>query len=197
MNWEEFYKEGHSLQTFFEQLTIHSEFVSAIMSEKPKNILEIGIGRGTFIALFSLLGIECSGIDSDNSIVDKYKAFASSLGLKGNIKLGDAFNIPFNDNEFDISISQGFFEHFSDNEIHSLLDEQLRVAKKVFFSVPSKYYRERDFGNERLMSMNTWKSVLDKYIIGKAVPYYYKRLKKNLLLRLPLMYFFVIEGKKR
>lgn len=196
MNWKEFYPKPHSLATFFEQLSLHAEFVSRIEMERPKRLLEVGVGRGTFITFFSLAGTECAGIDKDSSIIEKYKVFADSLGIKENTRLGDAFQIPFGDKSFDFSISQGFFEHFSDPEIRKLLDEQLRVANKVVFSVPSKYYRIRDLGNERLMALDKWKSILNGYLIGEATPYCYRRLKKNLLLRLPLMYFFVIEGKR-
>ncbi len=196
MNWKEFYPEAHSLETFAGQLSLHSEFISRIMKEQPKKLLEVGVGRGTFIAFFSLAGVECAGIDSDISIVDKYKTFASSLGLKENVRAGDAFYMPFKDKSFDISISQGFFEHFSDEDIRALMDEQLRVAGKVFFSVPSKFYRVKDFGNERLMTIGEWKSILKDYMISEAAPYCHKRLKKNLLFRLPLMCFFVVEGKK-
>lgn len=197
MKWDEFYQESHSLGSFLEQLLLHSEFISRTIKEQPRNLLEVGIGRGTFIAFLSLAGIECAGIDSDSSIVEKYKAFADSLGIREDVRQADAFHMPFKDKSFDMSISQGFFEHFSDDDIHKLLDEQLRVAKKVFFSVPSKFYRVKDFGNERLMTLDSWRKTLSGYIVGESVPYCYKRLKKNLLLRLPLMYFFVIEGRKK
>ena len=196
MNWKEFYPDPHSVATFFEQLYLHSEFVSRIMKEKPKKILEVGSGRGTLAAFFSLIGVDCAGIDNDVSVIDRYNIFAASLGVKAYIRYGDAFNIPFKDKQFDLSISQGFFEHFSDKEIKKLLDEQLRVSKKVFFSVPSRYYRIKDFGNERLMTLCKWKTVLNDYAVIEAAPYYYKRLKKNFLFRFPLMYYFVIEGKK-
>lgn len=197
MNWNEFYPDPHSLGTFFEQISLHSEFILRIMKERPKKALEVGIGRGTFIAFLSLIGIECTGIDKDISVVDKYKAFISALGIKENVQMADAFNMPFTNKEFDVALSQGLFEHFPDKEIYALLDEQLRVAKKVFFSVPSKYYRIKDFGNERLMKLDEWKHILDDYIVGEAAPYCHEKLKKNLLFRLPSMYFFVIEGKKR
>lgn len=80
--------------------------------------------------------------------------------------------------------------------MHKLIDEQLRVAKKVVFSVPSKFYRIRDFGNERLLMIKKWGNILKNYEIEAMIPYYYRRLKKNLLLRKPLMYIFIVTGKK-
>ncbi len=197
MEWNTFYKHPHSLESFFEQLYVHSDFVSRVLKERPMRILEIGVGRGTFTVFFQLLGIDCTAIDKDDGVIEKYKIFANSLGLKGDASTSDAFSLPYTEKSFDIVISQGFFEHFSDEDIRKLIDEQLRVAKKAVFSIPSKFYRIRDFGNERLMKLDEWRLILDDYVVSEAMPYYYKRLKKNLLFRLPLMYCFVIEGKKR
>lgn len=197
MEWNTFYKNPHSLESFFEQLYVHSDFVERVLKERPLRIIEIGVGRGTFTAFFQLLGITCTAVDKDEGVIEKYKIFARLLGLKGEVCASDAFNLPYPEKSFDIAISQGFFEHFSDDDTHKLIDEQLRVAKKVIFSVPSRFYRVRDFGNERLIKLDKWKIILDDYIVSEAVPYCYKKLKKNLLFLLPLMYFFVIEGKKR
>jgi hypothetical protein len=43
-------------------------------------------------------------------------------------------------------------EHFSDQEIFWLLREQIRVGKRVVFSVPSDHYPVREWGDERQLS---------------------------------------------
>jgi ubiquinone/menaquinone biosynthesis C-methylase UbiE len=72
----------------------------------------------------------------------------------------DAFSLPFPAQSFDVAFTAGFFEHFSDDEIGRLLSEQLRVARRVVFSVPNAAYPSRDFGNERLMSRAQWDALL-------------------------------------
>ena len=79
-------------------------------------------------------------------------------------------------------------EHFKDNEIVSLLKEQLRVSKRVFFSVPNKNYNHRDFGNERLLYSREWERILAGFDIFLSKNYYEIRLKRNCLIKLPIMY---------
>ncbi len=57
-------------------------------------------------------------------------------------------------------MSQGFFEHFQDDEIVALLRQQLRVANHVVFSVPNRAYGRKDRGDERLMTRDEWDAVL-------------------------------------
>ncbi len=72
----------------------------------------------------------------------------------------DAFRLSetFRRDEFEVTFSQRFFEHFSDEDIGKLIREQLTVSPIVIFSVPSKWYGVRDFGNERLMTAGEWNS---------------------------------------
>ena len=86
-------------------------------------------------------------------------------------KKADAFNLPFDDDSFDVCFSQGFLEHFSDDDIRKLLREQLRVSRKVLFSVPSFWYPRQDFGDERLMKKEDWLRILSEFKLEKASYY--------------------------
>jgi ubiquinone/menaquinone biosynthesis C-methylase UbiE len=86
-------------------------------------------------------------------------------------KKADAFNLPFDDDSFDVCFSQGFFEHFADDDIRKLLWEQLRVSRKVLFSVPSFWYPRQDFGDERLMKKEDWLRILSEFKVEKASYY--------------------------
>jgi hypothetical protein len=61
---------------------------------------------------------------------------------------------------FDVVFSQGTLEHFDNAAIRELLDAQLRIGRYVVFSVPSVFWPTRDFVNERKMSLDEWKTVL-------------------------------------
>ena len=97
----------------------------------------------------------------------------NNANFKGEVtfKKADAFNLPFDDNSFDICFSQGFFEHFADDDIRKLLRKQLRVSKKVLFSVPSFWYPRQDFGDERLMKKEDWLRILSEFKLEKASYY--------------------------
>jgi hypothetical protein len=53
-----------------------------------------------------------------------------------------------------------------------LLNEQLRVAPIVIFSVPNKFYGRRDKGDERLLSKKQWEKILDSFNVTKSENYY-------------------------
>ncbi len=57
----------------------------------------------------------------------------NSSNIRGEVtfKKADAFNLPFDDDSFDVCFLQGFFKHFADDDIGKLLGEQLRFSRKV------------------------------------------------------------------
>ena len=132
-------------------------------------------------------------IDNNNKILTNARENNKRFKSKVEFKEADAFHLDFPDNNFDIAFSQGFFEHFSDFDINLLLKEQLRVAKKVIFSVPTFYYRNRDFGNERLLLKRHWRDILKDFNVTDDGYYLYTRRRKNLLLELPMMYMATVE----
>jgi len=67
----------------------------------------------------------------------------------------------FKDGYFDVAFSQGTLEHFDNETLFKLLSKQLAVARYVVFSVPSKFWPSREFGNERKIGVEDWKLLLD------------------------------------
>ena len=55
-------------------------------------------------------------------------------------------------------------EHYADQEIIEILKQQLQYAlKAVVFSVPTKTYGRIDFGDERLLTIEEWESILEPF----------------------------------
>src|SRR4030067_2443094 len=160
--WDDFYGDTLEFNFLLSELHSHSDFVCSVFDEKPRNILEIGIGSGRYSIFFSWLGVNVVGIDNNRIVVETAWKNNEQLNGTAYFHLADAFNLPYKDNSFDCLISQGLFEHFKDNEIVELLNEQIRVAKTVLFTVPNNYYRKLDFGNERLLSSKNWDEILQK-----------------------------------
>lgn len=71
----------------------------------------------------------------------------------------------------DACLSIGTLEHRSDLEIHRMLQHQLKIAPKVFVSVPTVYYPQREFGDERLLRQNQWHDILKNFELG-FISYY-------------------------
>ncbi len=159
-NWATFYSKSFDFEFLIRNTYVHLDMFKSIYNERPKRLLEVGVGSGSMSIFWSYLGLKLFALDNDPRVLEKAKYMSKSLN--GNVKFvyGDAFKLPFKDNSFDVIFHQGLLEHFSDEEIIRLLNEQLRVGKVAVFSVPNNFYKEKDFGDERLLSKKNW----DKFL---------------------------------
>ena len=182
------------MRQYLGNLYTHSLLFDRIRKENQARILEVGCGSGIMSIFLSLLGHEVTCVDNNNAVLNKAKELNNIFKAKAQFLIADAFNLEgaFNKSTFDISFSQGLFEHFDDNQIRISLGQQLAVSRKVIISIPSKYYPIRDFGNERLLSIEKWSEILEGFDIT-CLEYYgfYLPWKKDLLGSLlnPLFYW--------
>ncbi len=167
--WSEFYgKDVTSLRMFLGNF-YSTELFEEMTKFNPKKILEVGSGTGVMSILLSHLGYDVTSIDNDRTVLKKAEKNNMHYNGKVNFEFADAFKLPYKNKSFDISYSQGLFEHFSHEDIKKLLDEQIRVTKKaVIISVPNKNYPEYDIGNEKLYSGKKWENLIRK-LSGKKV----------------------------
>ena len=110
-------------------------FVKSILSiakiEKGK-IFEPGSGGGMTCANFAQLGFEIISMDLSNNALRKGMSLFKSLSLNAKFLLGDLFNLPIKDEQFDIVFNQGVMEHFRLANMNASkgVKEMLRVLKK-------------------------------------------------------------------
>jgi len=171
MGWEQYYKERSlSLERYINNIWDHKPLLIEVASS-GRNILEVATGTGNLSIFLSHLSYNLVSIDNNDSVLKI--AQQNNANFKGGVafKKADAFNLPFNDDSFNVCFSQGFFEHFADDAIRKLLREQLRVSSKVLFSVPSFWYPRQDFGDERLMKKEDWMRILSEFKLEKACYY--------------------------
>lgn len=90
-----------------------------------KNILDVGIGTGRFSKILIDKNITVTGLDISEEML---KAAEEKLGEKVELFLGDAENIPFNDNSFDGIVCMRVFKYFKNHE--KALREFNRICKK-------------------------------------------------------------------
>jgi len=158
-----------SMATEYEILATHSfhpPVVSAVIAmaeicQRP--VLEVGVGSGAFTVFLARAGLEIVGIDTEPGIVRMVRELVKQNGLSRTVKIQrmDGFDLKFKAGEFSVAFSQGLLEHFDDEEIARLLAEQRRVAELVVFSVPSVTWVNPKLADERRMSLNGWRAVLD------------------------------------
>jgi ubiquinone/menaquinone biosynthesis C-methylase UbiE len=192
--WHSYYsqlKVGEYLANLFGQ----RYFLERIDSEgQSLLILEVGTGTGSMSVFLSQRGHKLTAIDNDPEVLALAQVHADKFGGKALTFLeADAFALPFPDQSFDVVFHQGLLEHFNDSDIRAMLTEQLRVARKVIFSVPNHLYPRRDFGNERLMTLAQWDKVLAGFKIIEAASYSLKWLPRPFIVRAKIQHLFVIE----
>ncbi len=91
-----------------------------------KRVLEIGTGLGTDFLQFARAGADVYGIDLSTHSVNLAKERMHLYGMPANIVAGDAENLPFPSNSFDLVYSWGVIHHSPDppkvvEEIHRVL----------------------------------------------------------------------------
>jgi len=95
---------------------------------KGKKVLEIGVGLGADHQMFAEAGANLYGIDLTQRAVDHTQNRLSLFRLSSNLSKGDAENLQFSNNEFDLVYSWGVIHHSPDTkkcvkEIHRVLRE--------------------------------------------------------------------------
>lgn len=167
-DWGEYYKQmNFGAARFLKNIYNHAFFIDEILKclTGPAKLLEVGVGTGSMATFFSYLGHNVIAVDNDREIIYKAGKFADKMNGRAKFLNVDAYALSrqFKENDFDLVYSQGFFEHFGNDDILELIRQQLLVAPQVVFSVPSKFYGEQSYGNERLMEIKEWTEILKDF----------------------------------
>jgi ubiquinone/menaquinone biosynthesis C-methylase UbiE len=96
--------------------------------DKETKILDIGCGFGFHLIEFAAIGYDCVGLEITKEFAKIAKIIAVNFGLRLEMVIGDACNIPFKDNSFNAVFSNEFFSHVKD--INIALRQQLHILKK-------------------------------------------------------------------
>ena len=111
----------------------------------PNNakILDVGCGKGYLLYDFKKILPDCEvfGID-----ISEYAIKNSKEELEGRLRLGNATNLPWDDNTFDIVISITTLHNLKAYELDLALREIERVGKKKYLCVES-YRTEEEKAN--------------------------------------------------
>lgn len=95
---------------------------------RGKKILEVGVGAGTDFVQWVRSGSHAYGIDLTQEAIENTKYRLSLEDLQAaDLRTGDAENIPYEDNAFDLVYSWGVIHHSPDTQ--KCVRELIRVAK--------------------------------------------------------------------
>jgi SAM-dependent methyltransferase len=162
-DWHLYYSKPVTFEAAMGAWIYHWPYLLQVRRKTRVSALEIGCGRGVHSTFLSYSVPKVVGIDNSAELVIEARRQNSILHGRAKFVHCDAFDMDFPKGLFDVCFSQGFLEHFSDEDIRLLIEKQLSFAETVVASVPSCYYPTRDKGDERLMAMEDWRRVLSNY----------------------------------
>ena len=110
------------------------------LPNNPK-ILDVGCGKGYL--LFDFLKVipdaEIFGIDISNYAIENSKE-----EIRKNLRVGNATELPWPDNHFDLVYSMNTFHNLYNYELYSALKEIERVSKQNKYVMQEAYRNERE-----------------------------------------------------
>lgn len=156
-NWEDVYAELARYQDLY---LYQQQLVELICEKKTAlrnaRILEVGCGKGNEIIQLAKKGEACVGLDFSESAMAWMQTRLAKEGLRMPLVRGDARNLPFNMDSFDLVFSQGVLEHFATPG--EVLQEQRHVMRNggiIVIEVPNKWNFYTIY-KKILMAMKRW-----------------------------------------
>ena len=123
---------------------------------KEKNVLDVGAGDGCVVAALGIMGVD-----------DEPEAVRLAQEKGANVILASAYNLPFEDKEFDAVFMGHTLEHIKHPGI--VLEEVRRVLKKYLYIV-SPIPRGKDKFHYNEWSMEELKELVEGYGFKLAEP---------------------------
>jgi len=109
-----------------------TELIMHLLEPKQgERILDVGCGTGNHLLLFYRLGLDVTGVDASSYMLDIAQ---SRLGHRASLRGGRAEDLPFEDNEFDIT-TLIFTLEFLDNPFAALREAGRVTRDRVFIGV--------------------------------------------------------------
>jgi ubiquinone/menaquinone biosynthesis C-methylase UbiE len=136
INYDHYYESGKSEWRWLGALDKTQNIVNLCGLYAHKTILEIGSGDGSILKRLSDLkfGDELTSLEISKSAMETIKS--RNIKPLTECKLFDGYNIPYQDNQFDLAVLSHIVEHLE--YPRKLLYEAARVARYVFLEVPSE-----------------------------------------------------------
>lgn len=170
MSWYEIYlkdieKKGSLKFYVKDKIKNKKVLIDLIKKYSPrKRIMESGCGTAVLSTYFSSIGYDSTAIDNDDKMLELSNNIAKKYctNIHPKIIKKSIFDLNYQENYFDVSFSNGVLEHFSDEEIIEALIQQMKIANKVIFGIPTEYFNQEEalYGDERYLSKIYWRNLI-------------------------------------
>ncbi|ACV47578.1 MULTISPECIES: class I SAM-dependent methyltransferase [Halomicrobium] len=114
-------------------------------------VLDVGCGNGSHVLFFAEQGLSAAGVDISKPAIELGRQRAAETGLDVDFKTGDAADLSWGSETFDLVVSDGVLDHVSFSEAKSILAEIQRVSTPdayIFLSLRSTADSECGRGEE-------------------------------------------------
>ena len=156
------------LKLFYNQ---NKEFIDEIIKSKPNRVIEVGCGLARDSFVLASKRISVAVFDIDKRILGLASKNMEKTGVRIRIIKGNFFRLSnyIKKDYFDLAFHSGVLEHYNNNEIIKIIDEQIKIVPKIIFSVPIKSkFNERYFNDNlfrRLLTKEEWQKILSSFNI--------------------------------
>jgi len=165
-------KGGPLKQQYQDQMRARYEWEPEILSfvqfekYRGKKVLEIGVGLGADHQKWAEAGAELSGMDLTERAIEKTGERFELFGLKSDLRVGDAENLPFADETFDVVYSWGVLLYCPN--MYRAISEVRRVLKPAGEALIMLYNKHSFVGymlwtRYALMRLRPWRTLKDIY----------------------------------
>jgi 2-polyprenyl-3-methyl-5-hydroxy-6-metoxy-1,4-benzoquinol methylase len=128
--------------------------------EPGQSILDIGCGPGFWVRQFCRMGLEVSACDLSTTAINLTKKSLEIFDLIADVQEGNAEDLPYDNEAFDLINCQGVIHHTPDTE--KCIHEFFRVLKPGGLACFSVYHRNFILRTPFLLILTT--KLLSKYI---------------------------------
>ena len=92
-------------------------------------VLEVGSGPAHDSISFAQRGARVTAFDCSTTGLELARKIYAEIGLDLDTRPGDARQLPFDDDSFDLAFNGGVLEHFPDDQLERVIDEMVRVVR--------------------------------------------------------------------
>jgi len=119
--------------------------------------LDVGCGIGNHLLYFAEQGLSTSGIDVSEEAIETARERANRHDLDVSLRQGDAENLPWDDNQFDLIISDGMLDHVPFPKAKSVMSEIRRVSRpNAYLFVSLRSTEATEYGRGKEVNDNTY-----------------------------------------
>lgn len=145
------------------------------------SVVDIPFGTGRFVPFYDEFGYRITGLDASGNMLEAAKASLGELYGKCTCVTGDAADLPFADNQFDLVVSTRFLRDIvTFGQAKQMLSEMARVTSKyAIVQLGENPGGHVDIADNQVMGSMMSRAAVDELLAGYGLAAKDRRLVKT------------------